>query len=203
MLKCYLNMGGGINGLTDRSFHKWNSCQSRWTFISTWMRQSYRLGHKAPALSLPERSDIIVHPSERQLSGSDRPPLLGRNNKIIPTMTIILPTSTSSAAPSPSVFSHPSNLIYVHTSLSDLSPVCPPTPQSGNSYPRGHRSALHIRMSPNTCRRHIQGVSNSDRTALKFLNYHFCGFYVFIRDFIDNSPDSHASLAVPPPDIRD
>lgn len=137
------------------------------------------------------------------LSGSDRPPLWRRNNKIIPTLTIILPTSASSAA---FVFSHPSNLICVHASISDLLPVwsSPPAPKEEEATLGGHRSALHAgSMSPNARREHIQGLPRvvrlRDRTAHKFLNYHFCGFYVFICDVIDNPADSRASLAFTPP----
>lgn len=127
-------------------------------------------------------------------------------------MTIILPAGTSSAAPSPSVFSHPSNLIYVHASLSDLSPVCPPHTPPPPPYQEIATIGDTDRLSTlDQCLRTLVadtsgaflGPSDSDRTALKFLNYHFCSFYVFIRDLIDNSPDSHTSLAVPPPDICD
>lgn len=119
----------------------------------------------------------------KPLSGLDQLPLWGRNNKIIPTLTIILPTSASSAVPSAFVFSHPSNLICVHASISDLLPVwaSPIAPKEEEATLWGQRSAFHIgSMSPNACRERIQGlpwvVWLWDRTAHKFLNYHFCGF---------------------------
>lgn len=117
------------------------------------------------------------------LSGLDQLSLWGRNNKIIPTLTVILTTRASSAVSSAFVFSHPSNLICVHASISDLLPIwaSPIAPKGEEVTLWGQQSAFHVgSMSPNTCHEHIQGlpwvVRLGDRTAHKFLNYHFCGF---------------------------
>lgn len=142
--------------MTDRSFHKWNSCQSWRIFISTWSPSPCPV-----TLRSDQPSTLACEP----LSGSDRPPLWGRNNKIIPTLTIILPTSASSAAPSAFLFSHPSNLICVHASISDLllawpSPPTPTRPGKRKKPPSGGcRSALHVgSMSPNARREHIRNL---------------------------------------------
>lgn len=84
--------------------------------------------------------------ASKLLSGLDRPPLWGRNNKIIPTLTIILPRSASSTASSAFVFSHPSNLTCVHASISDLLLIwpSPPAPKEEEATLGGHWSALHI-----------------------------------------------------------